>query len=439
MGKGIRKIKFSFEEEGLTHLAGMTLFCQFCKSLNLHQFLYTHLRFSHRNTLYSIPDLVMAHLYATVAGLRRLQHAQNLKYNGLLAPILGIKRFPHPSNIRYFLRHCPPKAFLQLQRAHDKIRELLWQNPTLLYSATIDIDASVLTLYGHQEGTEIGYAPFKRGRPSYHPLFCFEAHRKFSLQGDLRSGNLPSHWEAQPFLEQTLRKIPSHIAVSRIRVRGDPSFYNRFIVRFLDGKSIGYAISAKLTAPLKERMFSAKYHEFAEGWEAAEFTYTPFHWKEEHRFIAIRRPKELEPESIQKTLFTFRNYTYHRVIVNNLPLTPERVWHFYCDRAGVELLIKELKLDLLMGKFPTRKWLANQIHLELLLLAYDLISYFQLICLPPELQSWQIQTLRNVLFLLPGRLVHSGHENILNLPVLYPDQALFYKISKKIQKVPPLI
>ncbi|MBI3812999.1 MAG: transposase [Nitrospinae bacterium] len=36
-----------------------------------------------------------------------------------------------------------------------------------------DLDSTVLVLYGKQEMARIGYNPTKRGRPSYHPLLCF--------------------------------------------------------------------------------------------------------------------------------------------------------------------------------------------------------------------------------------------------------------------------
>jgi hypothetical protein len=71
-----------------------------------------------------------------------------------------------------------------------------------------------------------------------------------------------------------------------------------------------YVIVACMQRPLKNRMVEARYHEFAEGWEAAEFTYTPFQWKKEHRFVAVRRPAALEPEDLQRRLFTFKNDTY---------------------------------------------------------------------------------------------------------------------------------
>jgi hypothetical protein len=64
-------------------------------------------------------------------------------------------------------------------------------------------------------------------------------------------------------------------------------------------------IVACMQRPLKNRMVEARYHEFAERWGAAEFTYTPFQWK-----ASFCRPAALEPEDLQRRLFTFKNDTY---------------------------------------------------------------------------------------------------------------------------------
>jgi hypothetical protein len=44
-------------------------------------------------------------------------------------------------------------------------------------------------LYGKREEARIGYNPHKRGRPSYHPLLCFEGHTKDFWHGELRPGD----------------------------------------------------------------------------------------------------------------------------------------------------------------------------------------------------------------------------------------------------------
>ena len=187
-------------------------------------------------------------------------------------------------------------------------------------------------------------------------------------------------------------------------------------------------------------MVAARFHEFAQGWEAAEFTYPVSNLKKEHRFVAVRRPKKLETEETQKHLFTFKRYTYHRALVTgHLDLTSEAVYRSYCNRAFQELLIREFKDSLFMAQIPTRSFWANAAYMETILWAYDLVLAFQFLCLPKEVQHWNISTLRRELWWLPAEWVKRGTSNILWLPVKYPNQELFFKIQNAASKVKPLI
>ena len=194
-----------------------------------------------------------------------------------------------------------------------------------------------------------------------------------------------------------------------------------------------------MTRPLKKKMVAARYEQFARGWEAAEFTYTPFHWNAEHRFVAVRRPVALETDEIQQRLFTFRRYTYHRVLVTNLELTAPAVWRFYCNRACQELLLREFKDSYAMAKIPTRSFSANAAYMEILLWAYDLVLAFQALCLPKQVQHWNISTLRRELWWLPAEWVKRGNRNYLRLPARYPQQELFRKIQSATSRVQHLI
>jgi hypothetical protein len=53
-----------------------------------------------------------------------------------------------------------------------------------------DVDSTVLVVYGKQEQARIGYNPTKRGRPSYHPLLCFEGQSRDFWHGELRPGDV---------------------------------------------------------------------------------------------------------------------------------------------------------------------------------------------------------------------------------------------------------
>ena len=441
MPKGLRKFHFLFEKTGLTRFGGLSLFHLFCKSLGVRHFLQLYVRwpdYHHRE--YHPADLFLAHVLAIVAGIGRVENTQSLIHNGLIPPLLGLANFPHRDTLRTFLWRFDPENLRSLQTAHDKLRSALFQRLGLLYSAIVDADTTALITYGHQEGVARGYIPKRHhGQPSYAPIISSEGRSGLSLGMELRSGNVHPSRGAWIFLETVLDKLPSSIASTRIRIRLDGAFYDKKIIESLDIERLGYVVVAKMYPPLRKTMMAARYHEFAHGWEAAEFSYTPFHWGQQHRFIAVRRPKALEPEDIQQRLFTFGRYTYHRVLVTNLDLTPPAVWRFYCDRAFQELLLREFKGSYTMAKIPTRSFWANATYMEIILWAYDLVLAFQFLCLPKEVQHWNISTLRRELWWLPAEWVRRGNSNILWLPAQYPEQELFTRIQMAASKVKPLI
>jgi len=442
MPKGLRKSHFSFERKGLTRWGGLVLFRQFCKSLNLRYFLQHQVNWpNYHHRSYHPADLFLAHIFAIVAGIGRIENTQSLIHNGLIPPILGLPDFPHRDTLRTFLWRFNRKKLQSLETAHDKFRATLFQRLGLSYSAIIDADTTSLMTYGHQEGVTLGYIPkLHHTKSSYSPILSSEGRTGLSLGMELRSGNVHSSTGAWIFLKQILNKLPSTIAASRTRLRLDGGFYDKDIIQSINEEKIGYLIVAKMTKPLKSEMVSAKYHEFAQGWEAAEFTYPISHWKKRHRFVAVRRPRTLEPEEMQKHLFTFKRYTYHLALaVGNLDLTPEAAWRFYCDRGFQELLIREFKDSLYMTQIPTRSFWANATYMETILWAYDLVLAFQFLCLPKEFQNWNISTLRRELWWLPAEWVKHGTRNILWLPKRYPEQELFFKIQTAASKVKPII
>jgi len=440
MPKGLRKFKFIFGATGLTRWGGLSLFAQFCKSLGLRRYLQRSVHWpEYHQKIYHPVDLFLAHVFAIVAGIGRIANTQSLISNGLIPPILGLPEFPHQDTLRTFLWRFNPKNLQSLQQVHDKFRTELFHRLGIIYSAIVDADMTVLTVFGHQQLAEIGYNPRYHGKRSYAPLISSEGRTGFSLSMELRSGNVHPAKFAWMFLEQIIEKLPSTITSSRIRTRLDSSFYGKEIVALLDGENIGYVIVAKMYKSLKSRIISSHFHEFAEGWEATEFTYPVASFKKEHRFIAIRRPKALEPEEVQRSLFTFKNYVYRRALVTNLDLTPEGVWRFYCDRGFQELLLREFKNSFFMAQIPTRSFWANATYMEIILWAYDLVLAFQYLCLPEEVQHWNISTLRRDLWWLPAEWVKDGSRNILKLPKQYPQQKLFFKIQRTIAKVRSLI
>jgi len=430
MPKGIRNLQISFAETHLTHYGGMFLIQWFCKKLNLKWIFQNYVRFPQHNNRYTTAELLLALLHTIIAGLGRLNSTRILQYNGSFQAIVGLKRFPNATTLRRFLLRLTPQALRQILSVHDHLRQKIFSYPQTPTSVILDFDSSILTVYGKLEKAAIAYNPHKPGRASYHPLLCFEIHTQDCLHEEFRPGGEPTGLEKRKFIEESLSKIPQY--TYRIRVRGDSKWYDRKILPLLDERKIGYAIVARVSRPIQRLLGGLRYHEFKKGWEASEFHYQP-HRYTPHRFVVVRRPLP-EKDNGRLTLFTLKKHAYH-VIVTNLQLPPESVWRFYCDRARIELNIKELKWDYYLSKIPTKNFLANRIYFHLLLLAYNIVNWFKRLCLPEQFQYATLQTIRKEFLVLPARLVRTGHKNLLKFPAHYVYNWVFDYAIKRIQKL----
>ena len=234
-----------------------------------------------------------------------------LQYNGLFLFLVGLKQFPDPTALRRYLGRLSPKAIRQLARLHDQLRWQLFNLPQARTRLTFHLDSVVLTLYGKQQGARLGYNPKKKGRPSYHPLLCFEAHGQEFWHGSLRPGDAATNTGARALVTRCLQKAPSTIARSRIRLLADSGFFSGRLVEDLDQAGCGYMIvcsKAKSYLPMAE---GAGFKELSFGWAVAEFRFKPQRWTAEHRFIMVRRPVPEDPqEAEQLTLLRQGRYSY---------------------------------------------------------------------------------------------------------------------------------
>ncbi len=435
MPKALRTLRFSFRDTNLTHFGGMALIQRFCSRLQLRWLLQHYVQIPRRNGDYPPADLILALLYATVAGLRRINKTELLQYNGTFLNLLGLDRFPDQSTLRRFLQRLPIKSIRQLVGLHDRLRSQLFSVPQAPTSLIFDLDSVVLTLYGHQQGARVGYNPKKKGRRSYHPLLCFEAYRQEFWHGSLRPGNTSANTGVVFFFQRCLAKVPSHIGRSRIRVRADSGFFGGKFIGSLENQGLGYVIVAKEYRPIKERARAARFHKLKSGFEVAEFRYQAHGWPKARRFVVMRRLIPEDPvEAKQLTLFKDRRYGYS-VLVTNLDLEPWRIWKFYQPRAIIEKNIRELLYDLPLGKIPSGDWVANVAFFQLVLFACNLVHWFRRLCLPAQYGTATVETVRTDFLELPARLVSRAGRNVLQLPKDYFHRNAFVAAFEKAGKL----
>jgi hypothetical protein len=188
-----------------------------------------------------------------------------------------------------------------------------------------DLDSTVLTLFGHQQGAEVGYNPRYRGKRSYDPLLCLEANSSFLWDVELRRGDAGTWAGSEELLACCFLSTPSDIR--ELRVRADAGYGYGPVLGMLETRLAQYAVVARMIPSLRHALRGLRYEPMNLRWEIAEFEHHPHGWPHARRCIVARK----------------------RI----------GVWHFYDGRAGMEPRIREIREDYALRKIPTHAFAAN--------------------------------------------------------------------------------
>ena len=433
MRRSPRSVRIVYNHAGLTHFGGIHFFHEFLRVLHFRDFLAQQIRYPRRNRDYSVSQMLLALVYPIVLGLNRIETTSLLRSNGTFQYLTGLPSFPDPQTLRRFLVNAPAPLREQLHRANDRLLQRFIHLPEHRSRLIFDLDSTVLTLFGHQEGAEVGYNPRYRGKRSYDPLLCLEANSSFFWDVELRRGDAGTWAGSEELLACCFLSTPSDIR--ELRVRADAGFGYGPVLEMLEARLAQYAVVARMIPSLKRALRGLRYEAMNPSWEIAEFEHRPHDWPHARRCIVARR--RIEKTDPQPTLFTLERYAY-RAWHTNLPLTPAGVWHFYDGRAEMEPRIRELREDYALRKIPTRAFAANALYLEVVRLAYNLVTAFQRTCLPEEWQSLTLSKLRSRLFWLPGELTRPQNRPTLrfaNSPLI---QKWVQEILHRVHRLKPL-
>lgn len=433
MRRSPRNLRIAFNHKGLTHFGGVYFFHEFLRVMQFRDFLARHLRYPRRNHRYSTSQMILALVYPIILGLDRLETASFLRSNGTFQYLTGIESFPDAQTLRRFLLQAPVRLWEQLHGVNDRLLQNFIHLPDHRSRLILDLDSTVVTTFGHQDGAVVGYNPRYRGKRSYHPLLCIEANSSYLWDAELRAGNAGTWDGSVELLDTSFANVP--LDIREIRARADAGFAFNPVLDALESQLARYAVVARLTRSFRNFLPGLRYEPINCYWEMAEFEHRSHGWRKARRCVVARRC--LPDEEGQPTLFTLGRYVY-RAWWTDLPLTPAGVWHFYDGRAAMERRIRELREDFALPKIPTRSFAANALYLEIIRLAYNLVTAFQRACLEPNWQSFTLPKLRFNLFLLPGEITRPQNRPVLRLKDSPFVEKTAHQILAKIRKLKPL-
>ena len=347
---------------------------------------------SKSNRGYKTSTIVEGFITSIWCGANRFMHTEVTRHDVALGKIFDWKEAPAQDTYKRFF-----SKFSQVtnQKVSDYFYSWIFDN-FQFNNFTLDIDSSVMTRYGSQEGAKRGYNPAKRGRASHHPLIAFIADVKLVANMWLRSGNTSSANNFLAFLEDTLSKLKNK-TVGLIRL--DSGFFNSDILDYLETKAMDYIIAAKFTHPIQRLIVNSNnWIVLDTGIEICEQIYQSDSWLKPRRIVVVRQRIKDRPNAPGKQLGLFseeeiyKNYRYS-AYTTNMKLPPAEIWRIYRGRAEAENRIKELKYDFGFDSFNLKDFYATEAALTFSMIAYNLMSLFRTFVLQEKTQK-TLSTLR---------------------------------------------
>ena len=287
----------------------------------------------------------------------------------------------------------------------------------------LDMDSSESPVHGQQEGSAYN-GHFET--VCYHPLFLFNDPGD-CLAAKLRPGNVHS---ADDWDELLVPEIERQQAEGkRVAFRADAAFAKPEIYEALEKCSVQYAIRIPANETLE--------------WEIAEllcrppgrpshkplvryksFQYQAGSWTQPRRVVAKveHHPGELFPRV--------------GFIVTNLQLPSRAVVRFYNKRGTAEQWIKEGKQAASWTRLSCHRFRANEVRLQLSVLAYNLGNLWRRLVLPKRIDSWSLTSLQQRLVKTGGRLVKHARYYWLLLAEGHLTRRLFGAMLQRIWALP---
>lgn len=324
----------------------------------------------HYNMVYGIIILLFI-------GFNRIWHFLYVRIDPMLCSIFNVARLPYVTTYwRYVdsLGINQGKALLDVMSA---LRERVWQLCEIHYrNIHINIDTTVETIYGKQQGGRKGHNTKNRGKEGLRPVLCFIEETREYLAGKLRAGKTIGGEEVAILIRSFKKYLPG--CVKRVILRGDGEFISWEAVKATKEEGYDFIFGNKACNPPFE----------ASGWYKAakkdtveynEVIYKPMGWDYACRFVSMRIPKEndTKSEQVQLELLEDEGYKY-RIFVTSLNGEAHKVIEEYDKRADCENLIGEAKREGLEA-IPSAKFASNYAYFQIVMLAYNIWRSFKMI------------------------------------------------------------
>jgi len=320
-----------------------------------------------------------------------------------------------------------PGSLDALREAHAHARARFWKLHGAPQRLTIDVDATLICAHSEKEKAAGNY----KGGYGFHPLQAYLDETREALGAVLRPGNAGSNTadDHVAVLDLALAQIPvEHIEALEILVRADSAGATHGLIDYCREGNLRFSVGYELT----ERVRAAILKVPADAWvpaldqdgsqrengEVCEITDSVdlSSWGQGSRLI-VRRER---PHPGAQLSFTDHDgYRFQAILTDQADADIAGLECRHRQHAHVEARIRDDK-DTGLSKFPFKEFALNEVWLQIVMLAHDLLVWTQALVLDGELAKAEPKRLRYRLLHVAGRLAFSGRRAKLHLQDTWP-------------------
>jgi hypothetical protein len=331
----------------------------------------------------------------------------------------------------------------QVRAAHARSRERFWELHGAPERLTIDIDATLIASHSEKERATGNY----KGGYGFHPLHAYADETQEALGAMLRPGNAGSNTaeDHKLVLDRALEQIPDeHIETIEILVRADRAGATHELADYCREGRMRFSFGYDLTEQVRQAILEIGEDAWVaaldqdgsarENGDVAEITHLLDlgSWPEGCRVI-VRRER---PHPGAQLSFTDHDgYRFQAILTDQEDEDIAVLERRHRQRARIEDRIRDDK-DTGLSKFPFREFALNEVWLQIVLLAHDLIVWTQALLLDGELAKAEPKRLRYRLLHVAGRLAFSGRRGKLHIQAGWPWASELLAAFQKLKALP---
>ncbi len=364
--------------EQLSPFGGLLPLIKFLDLVDFEQMFHSAYIAPTRKPLLGHYPMMVGLLMLLFIGFNRIWHFTYIRLDALLCGFFNLTRMPVASTFWRYVNSLGINQAQSLLKLMAILRQRVWQVCDIcLCRVCVDIDTTVETVFGHQQGARKGHNTQHRGKKGYRPVLGFIEQTREYLHGKLRKGETISGKETAAFIAKIKDYLPE--CVQQVLIRADAEFQSWESVRECIQNGFNFIIANKRCDPPFD----------SHGWyrpkkrqpyEYNSIIYQPGGWEQPIRFVAMRMPKKkkaIKNQLVQCELFEDDRYKY-RIFCTDLNGKAHKVIAQYDKRADVENLVGESKREGL-DAIPSSRFKNNYAYFQIVMLAYNIWRYLKMI------------------------------------------------------------